>query len=1332
MYINLTAFYNNIVPRTRGVFSLPPPDAAANIQMPENKQKKTRSPLRRTLKAVCWTAGILVFLTVFAGVAALFTIDRWIVPLGAWCAGVEIEGEPGVMVSIANREIILTGLKAKCPAGQFEAKSCGLTLDSLLLDGFEVKEVRVSHVHAEGLRGTLDFARYAAFARDEDERPGEPISGEKVRLLSHLIWKKASKPVVRMADLTLLDAEVRWKSGVVQGLISIPDLNASFDDGLLTRPQLACGVKYRLNDSQRLLECGARVRITAPQGGESLIVSAAANRPFVIDLPDSHLEFPSSESTEIVMQYEPETDSVRFGGEWTNSDHWEYKPWSLSMDKMLSEVFGTLALDGERLCLKFGINAMGSGLVCRDADIPGDVLFEAKGNVEFDLVTGGVTLDSVSGRLVGPNGGRIDLETAGVFEFMRHEDATYTLDPHAARLSLSTGNPVDLTPFDPVLPFDSADRELSFDYSIELDPEKNCLLGGANAVVRDLKTMRPVFDADAEFETNGIVRIGSFHVPRCRLSFYDGEDQICNAHLAGEYNIRTASLRGGLKYFPYRMIKAYGDQSLADLCSFLDDANLSEAEHAAEVELDLDLVNMAAKFHKESHLSHLALTGTGGTILEVVAIGDADFRLAPDDQGWQLECGLDLKAGTDFHAVLNASGGSMTAVSGHVEVDHLSDVLARQLERKFFPGREDLPALRFVDASAAADFRCEPVDSHISLSRLNVGIDNGDGRLSVQCGSDFTWKDGAFSCLPMNLKMKTAGLPVSFWDPLLGEDDAVRFASGDVTSEFDLSISADGAIVGGEGKLVGNNLTVLLDGSPREMARLGLNGTFQFERERNLLILPEVNVDIQDRQARQTLFAGGSGTVDLADENRVRMKFPEARFGPEALYLIGYGVQRSFYFEDLDAAGQVEFHADHDFHEMSWTGGLKINRLRLQSDEPEEYRFPELSGRLEGELSWTEGEMFGDVSIRLADEEGEEHISGQYLYRRGEDALPKFISSSLDLPFSVSYFRYNHNTDPGVEKTAVSLVDKTFELDLHGIYSRNHALIFSAAGLLEMRDGDDPAILVPHAEFSGDVFGSASAEIHMKDGSWPFEVEADLKNIPFDKSFTAFLATDDSPEIPRRLHGFVKRLKAVVRGEGFTTEALTKNLQADCTAELEGVSLRTYLRDRSLFLNILLLPLVSVPRLIDYVPGDMLRRALRLTTGGALMDMISGDAPVEFRRGMMEMSVRQGVVDLKMLELEGEQIESYRASGTVNLAGDGEAELETTARFALFQWPFYLTGNIFDPKVSYGKSISHFFTDNAKHLITLFPNMIMSAFSEEDAEEIDRMESEKEKSKKAE
>lgn len=1299
--------------------------------MTELKRPKARSPLRRTLKAVCWTAGVLVFLAAAACVAALFTADRWIVPFGAWCADVEVEGEPGVMVSIANREIILTGLKVRCPAGVVEARSCGLHLDGVTLDGFNVKEVQVSGVHAEGLRATLDFARYADLRGEKDGgQAAEPISGEKVRRLSRLIWSKASKPVVRMADLTLLDAEVGWKSGAVQSLISVSDLNATFGDGLLTRPQMICGVKYRLNDPQRLLECGARIKVSSSRGGESIIVSAAANEPLVIELPDSHLEIPSSESTEMVMQYEPETGAVRFGGEWTNLSRWEYIPWDLAMENSMFEVFGTLALEGEKLRLKFGTNALGEGIACRGEEIPGDVIFEAKGNVEFDLVTGGVTLDSVSGHLIGPKGGRINLGTAGMFEFVRHEDATYTLDPRPAKLTLSTGNPLDLTAFDPVLPFDSADKELEFSYTIELDPEKASLQGGANAVMRDRKTMRRVFDADAAFETDGVTRIGSFHVSHCGLSLYDGEEQICHAQLAGEYNVRTASLEGDLKYYPYRLIEAYGDQNLADLCSFLDDANLRETEHAATAGLDLDLVNMAAKLHKESHLSHLALTGTGGKTLELVAVGDADFRLSPDDQGWQLDCGLDLKAGSDFHAVLSASGGSRTAITGHIAVDQLSDVLSRQLEQKFFPGRDDLPTFRFANASASADFRCEPADSRISLTRLNAEIDNGDGRLSVSCGSGFTWKDDAFSYLPMNFKLKTNGLPVSFWDPLFGDGEDFRFAGGVVTSEFDLSVSADGTVFGGEGKLVGSGLTILLDGKPRELARLGLNGNFQYERERKLLILPEVNADIQDRQARPMLFASGSGTVDLSNDCRTRMKFPEVRFGPEVLYLIGYGVERSFYFEDLDAAGQVEFRADRDFDEMGWTGDLKIGRLRLQSDEPEEYRFPELSGRLEGDLFWA-GEMFGDVAIRLADGEGEEHIAGRYLYRRGEDAMPKFISSSLDLPFAMSYFRYNHNTDPGVEKTAISLVDKTFELDLHGIYSRNRALIFSGAGLLELQDGDDPAILVPHAQFSGDVSGIASAEIHLKDGSWPFTVEADLNNIPFDKCFAAFLATDDSPEIPRRLNGTVKNLKTVVRGEGFTAEALAKNLRSDCSAELENVALRTNLRERSLFLNILLLPLVSVPRLIDYVPFEVVRRALHMTTAGTIMDMISGDAPIEFTRGTMDASVRHGVLDLKSLELEGEQIESYRASGTIDLAGDGGAELETTARFALFHWPFYLTGDILDPKVSYGKSISHFFMDNTKYLLTLFPNMIISAFTQEDADEIDRRESEKDRNEKS-
>ena len=1297
--------------------------------MPESKRLKKRSRLRGFLLAVFLTAGILVLLCALLVLVAMLTVDKWIVPLGVRITGVEIEGTPGVIVSIPNREIILTDLVVKRPEGRIELKSCGLKLDGLKLENRQLREIRVSQVHAEGVRAELDFGRLADAS---DEPWSETISGEKVRDLSHTLWNKASKPVLHISDLTLLDTEVRWKSGVEQSLISISDLTSTFEDGLLTRPHLVCGMNYRLNDSQRSIQLGARIKAVSARDGESVIVSASGEGPLVIDLPDSHLEFPAMESTDMIVQYEPESAALRFGGEWSNPDRWEYDPLDLSMEDLMLDVFGTLALDGEKLRLRFGTSARGSDILCREHGIPGEMILEAKCNVDFDLVTGGVTLDSLSGYLTGPNGGRISLGTSGVFEFVRHEDATYTLDPQAARLTIETAKPIDLAPFDPVLPFDAADKTLSGVYFIELDPETVRLHGGADVEIGDEKTHSRVFCAKAVFETDGVTRIRSFNVSHCEMDIYDDEDRICHALFTGEYNIRTALLNGDMKYYPYRMIESFGGGDLAEMCVYLDDANLRYAEHDAVAELELDLVNMAAKLHKESQLTHLALTGSNGKSLELEAIGDADFRLAPDDRGWQLHCGLDLKAGNDFHAWLNTSGGSDTAFSSHVEVDKLSDVLARQLEHKFFPGGNELPVLRFLNVTASADFLYDPSRSRIELSGFNAELDNGDGRVTLQSSSKFVWANGAFQRLSLDCKLKTISLPVSFWEPLLGEDNYFQLADGVLTSELNLSIDADGKLIRGQGMLIGTDLAILLDGSPREIARLGANGSFVFNRENMFAIVSELNIDIQDRQARPTLFVSGAGTVDLADDCRTRMKFSEARFGPEILYLIGYGVQRSFYFEALDLSGEINFDAERNFREMGWTGGLNVNRLKLQSDEPDEYQFPELSGRIEGDMNWAHGEMFGDVAIRLADAEGEDHISGRYLYRDGEDTLPKFVSSSLDLPFAVSYFMYNHNTDPGVEKTALSLVDKTFELDLHGIYTRNHSMILSMTGLMELRNGDDPAILVEHAVFSGDVSGTASTEVHVKEGTWPFVAETELNTIPFDKCFMAFLAADDNQDIPHGLHGFIKRLKATVRGEGFTAEALKHDLQVDCDAELEDVSLRSSLRDNSLFLNILLLPLVSVPRLIDYVPIDVVRRVLRLATAGELMDMISGEAPIEFKSGRMELSVRNGTIDLKEFLLKGDLLEEYSAHGTIDLAGEAGAELETNTRFALFFWPFYLSGDILDPEVSYGKSITHFFTDNTKHLLTLFPNMIMSVFSQEDADEIDRKEAEKRKAEQAE
>jgi len=1241
------------------------------------------------------TMGLFVVLAMLLLSAALLTVDFWIVPLAARCAGVEVIGSPGVKVSLLKREISLTGLHAKCNAGSFETKTCGLKLDGVNMSGWKLRELRVSHVYADGLRAALDTAKITDLPESTED---EPISREKVRKLSHKIWGGASKPDVKITDLNLTDAEISWQTGTSRNILTVPSVKAEFKDGRLTRPNVICDAGYRLDDGQCSVQFGLRLR-AASNDANSMIVSAAGKGPVAIDLPDAHFELPSSY---VLAQYEPDKNVIWFGGELGKSDRWDLSPLDLSMDNGLFETVGTLTLDGRKIHLNIETSAQGSDLICGDRDIPGDVVFGAKCKAVLDLATGGVTLDSLSGQVTGPNGGRLDLKTAGIFEFVQHDDSSCTLIPHAARLTLETRKPLDLTPFDAMLPFDAAGRVLTADYFIELDPDKVCLQGRTDVVIRDGETMAPIFDADAEFETEGVNRISSFHVSRCGVKFYDGDDQICRAHFTGEYNIRSASLKGEATYTPYRMVETFGTQELDDLYLFLNDADLCLAEHTAEAELDFDLVDMTATLRKRSLLSHLGLIGSNGKNLELDVIGNAVLRLDPDGGGWHIDSGLNLNSGTDFRAELHASGGSDMSGSGRIDIGQLSDILAHQLERKFLPDRDDLPVMRFLNASGSADFRYDMNDSLIVLSGLNATIDTGDGRVEITGDSEIVWTDGVFLHTPESLTLKTTSLPVSFLEPLLDETDDFLLAGGVLTSELKLVSDADRKTFRGTGKLVGSDLAYLVDGDPYEVARIGANAAFEFDSGSLLLTLREINADIHDSKARQTLFARGSGTIDLADECRARMHFPEVRCGPEALYLIGFGAERCFYFEDLDAVGAIDFDADRFFQELCWSGGLKINRMRLQSDSPDEFQFEELSGRIDGKLLWADEDLFGDAMIRLSDEEGEEHFSGRYLYRRGEDSLPKFISGSLDLPFTVSYFRYNHNPDPEADTNEIKLFDETFELDLHGIYSRNHALIFSAAGLLKLQEGDDPAIIVPHMKFSGDLFGTASGEIHVvEEDSWPFEADLFLNDIPLDKGFLAFLATDDNPEIPHELHGFIKSMKAVVHGKGFTTEALTRNLMADCEAELESISLRSSLRDSSQFMNILLLPLLSVPRLIDYVPGAMVRRVMRMATAGAIMDMISGEEPIEFKRGDMRLSIRQGVVNLKEIALEGDTLENYNVKGTIDLAGDGIAEIETITRFAFFYWPIFLDGNILDPQVSFTKSISRFFEENAKRLLVL-------------------------------
>lgn len=69
-----------------------------------------------------------------------------------------------------------------------------------------------------------------------------------------------------------------------------------------------------------------------------------------------------------------------------------------------------------------------------------------------------------------------------------------------------------------------------------------------------------------------------------------------------------------------------------------------------------------------------------------------------------------------------------------------------------------------MNAMAAASFRCEPETSRITLNRMSAKIDNGDGNLSVLCGTGLTWENGAFSWSPMSFNLKMNSLRFRSWN----------------------------------------------------------------------------------------------------------------------------------------------------------------------------------------------------------------------------------------------------------------------------------------------------------------------------------------------------------------------------------------------------------------------------------------------------------------------------------------------------------------------------------------------------------------------------------------
>ena len=173
----------------------------------------------------------------------------------------------------------------------------------------------------------------------------------------------------------------------------------------------------------------------------------------------------------------------------------------------------------------------------------------------------------------------------------------------------------------------------------------------------------------------------------------------------------------------------------------------------------------------------------------------------------------------------------------------------------------------------------------------------------------------------------------------------------------------------------------------------------------------------------------------------------------------------------------------------------------------------------------------------------------------------------------------------------------------------------------------------------------------------------------------------------------VDSLKFDLSGEGFTPERMKRSLTGSFVTRGSGISVPLELDQSSDLLQLVMIPLESIPSLLGMIGGSELKNlALEKTQG--LASVLNGSTPLSFKSANLDASIRNGVVTLRDLTLSGDLILTETLSGTVDLAS-GEINLKTRTNFDIITIPLNFGGTVSSPAPDFPGAIADFLKVNA-------------------------------------
>lgn len=172
--------------------------------------------------------------------------------------------------------------------------------------------------------------------------------------------------------------------------------------------------------------------------------------------------------------------------------------------------------------------------------------------------------------------------------------------------------------------------------------------------------------------------------------------------------------------------------------------------------------------------------------------------------------------------------------------------------------------------------------------------------------------------------------------------------------------------------------------------------------------------------------------------------------------------------------------------------------------------------------------------------------------------------------------------------------------------------------------------------------------------------------------------------------GTLESLNLAFSGKGLTETELKQNLNGTLKASVRNLSFPARNERTESFLNLLTIPLKSVPQVEERISPETLPadfQALR----SELLAVAEGKKNLRFDSGKLDASVSNGVLTLNKFEFEGGTLKRESVIGTVELLS-GKLNLDAMLELAQTTIPLSVRGKLRKPQLDITKSLVKFAT----------------------------------------